>query len=126
MAHKLNRNRRLEGLIGLACCLIITVLGAVPTAAQESSLSVSSPAGNANQPQQPSSGWWQPSSGWWDAIERGGPGGPLLGDYSSELGDFHITGFLQNVSGIWVNSSNLREFTGKQNGGTFPPVRIPH
>jgi hypothetical protein len=27
---------------------------------------------------------------------------------------------------MWVNSSNLREFTGKQNGGTFPATRIKH
>jgi hypothetical protein len=66
------------------------------------------------------------SGGWWDSIVRGGPVGPILGNHSSELGDFHITGFMQSQSGMWVNSSQLREFTGKQNGGTFPAVRIPH
>jgi hypothetical protein len=83
-------------------------------------------AADSSSPQVPSQPTYSGNSGWWDAIVRGGPVGPILGNHSSELGEFHITGFLQSQTGMWVNSSNLREFTGKQNGGTFPKVRIPH
>jgi hypothetical protein len=65
-------------------------------------------------------------SGWWDDVVRGGPIGPVFGNQTSELGDLHITGFAQNQTGMWVKSTNLREFTGTQNGGHFPTPRIKH
>jgi hypothetical protein len=53
------------------------------------------------------------NSGWWDDVVRGGPIGPVFGNQTSELGDLHITGFAQNQTGIWVNSSNLRGFAAE-------------
>lgn len=61
-------------------------------------------------------------SGWGDAILHGGPVGPLLGDHSETLGDFHISGFMQNQTGIWVNPPALREFTGFANGGAHSSI----
>jgi len=105
MVAKLKRRCWFNRLAGLSVVVLASIgIGGSPSAAQTSSTSISSaPAGNPVESE-------QASSGWWDAIERGGPTGPLLGDHSSELGDFHITGFLQNVSGIWVNPPALRQF----------------
>jgi hypothetical protein len=103
----------LKAFINLIYVLEILAFAVTPSAAQNL------PSGDQNANQ-------GANSGWWDDVVRGGPVGPILGSHSSELGDFHITGFMQNQTGMWVNSSNLREFTGKQNGGTFPTVRIPH
>jgi hypothetical protein len=88
----------LSGFLG---CLSVCIGFKAATAADSSSTAaqpVSEPAGSAN-------------SGWWDTVLRGGPTGPILGNHNETLGDFHITGFLQNQTGMWVNSSNLREFT---------------
>jgi len=103
----------LKAFINLIYVLATLAFAVTPSAAQNL------PSGDQNANQ-------GANSGWWEDVVRGGPVGPILGSHSSELGDFHITGFMQNQTGMWVNSSNLREFTGKQNGGTFPAHRTTH
>ncbi len=94
---------------GVISCLLgsfgATVVGAADSsnASTVSVLGADATGGTGN-----SGGWWESVSNIGDAIARGGPAGPLLGDHSELLGDFHITGFLQNQSGMWVNSEAIR------------------
>jgi hypothetical protein len=105
MAVKLKRKCLLKTMIGLFAFVASGMsLGVTQSAAQSSPPPVSpATSGDSGQSE-------QRNSGWLDAVERGGPTGPLLGDHSSELGDFHITGFMQNQSGIWVDPTAQRQF----------------
>ncbi len=104
MVNKIKSGWLLESSFGWVASLLAVLIFGAPAYADSSSGSGSTvTSGNLDQGQ---SG----SEDWWDAIVRGGPTGPLFGDHSGEFGDFHLTGFLQNQSGIWVNPPALREF----------------